>query len=184
MLFSISGLCDVEEAGQRIIDKYVCTSCHTIGKESGGMVGPDLNQVTIRRTDEWLRKWLENPAAVKPGTFMPKFDWEAGEIEAVIAYMKQLVVPVDAGALLKESGGGIKAGRVLIEAYQCYACHEVAEQPGRALYPDLTTVKGRRDAAWEKTWLTDPQQVTPGTFMPNFHLSEEAIRAIVDYLYK
>lgn len=184
LLFATPGFCDVLEAGQRIIDKYVCTSCHTIGKEISGMVGPGLNQVTIRRTDEWLRNWLENPAAVKSGTFMPKFDWEDGEIEAVIAYLKQLAVPVDAGVILKGSGDGTKAGRVLIEAYQCYACHKVVDQPGRAMYPDLTTVKERRDASWEKIWLADPQKVKPGTFMPNFNLSEEAIKAIVDYLYK
>lgn len=184
LLFAVPGFCDVVEAGQRIIQKYACTSCHAIGEETSGMVGPDLNQVTIRRSDEWLHKWLENPPAIKPGTFMPRFEWEAGEIDTVIAYLKNLATPVDAAAILKESGGGAKGGQALIEAYQCYACHNIAGFPGRALYPDLTTVKERRTADWEKTWLANPQKVTPGTLMPNFHLSQEAIQAIVDYLYK
>ncbi|MFN0318262.1 MAG: c-type cytochrome [Burkholderiales bacterium] len=170
----------VPEAGGRLVAKHNCRACHSIGGE-GGAVGPDLNQVTLRRDTAWLMRWLENPSVLKPGTLMPAFAWELGERDAVIAYLRTFATPVDKTKLLARRGA--KAGRALIEAYQCFACHKVAEHPGRAIYPDLTNVGQRRDRAWERRWLAAPEAVIPGTFMPNFGLSSEEIEAIVSYLY-
>ncbi len=39
-----------------------CDACHGIGK--GRRAGPDLLGVTDRRSQEWLRKWLKDPAAM------------------------------------------------------------------------------------------------------------------------
>ena len=36
-----------------------CLACHTIGQ--GAKIGPDLKEVARRRTDAWLRRWLESP---------------------------------------------------------------------------------------------------------------------------
>jgi len=36
-----------------------CTSCHTIG--NGDRLGPDLSGVTLRRSKEWLMRWLKEP---------------------------------------------------------------------------------------------------------------------------
>lgn len=174
---------DISYTGSKLVDKYACRSCHTIGDE-GGLVGPNLNQVTIRRDEEWLLRWLSDPSAIKPGTLMPKFVWADGEREAVIAYLLEFAMPVDKQAILDRDGKGPKAGEALIKAYQCFACHKVAGENGRMLFPDLTTVKFRRNESWEKRWLKDPQAVLPGTFMPNFHLSKEEIDAITQYLYR
>ena len=38
-----------------IVQQKSCNICHTIGK-SGGTVGPILNQISNRRSPEWLRK--------------------------------------------------------------------------------------------------------------------------------
>lgn len=37
-----------------------CIACHSVG--GGDKLGPDLLGVTTRRTDEWLARWLANPA--------------------------------------------------------------------------------------------------------------------------
>lgn len=169
--------------GKALIEKYACQSCHTIGKE-GGAVGPNLNQVALRRSEPWLLNWLDNPSAVKPGTLMPQFAWAPGEREAVLAYLRQFAQPVDKAAILKREGPPAAAGEALIRAYQCFACHRVVSEPGRALYPDLTTVKERHDQAWEKDWLKDPQAMKPGTFMPQFNFSDDEIEAIVAFLYR
>lgn len=39
--------------------KSNCKSCHSIGK--GRVVGPDLKNVSERRTEEWLQKFIKNP---------------------------------------------------------------------------------------------------------------------------
>ncbi|MDT8310850.1 MAG: c-type cytochrome [Methylophaga sp.] len=170
-------------AGLKLVKQFACQSCHTIG-EQGGIVGPNLNQVTIRRDKQWLMDWLDDPAAIKQGTLMPRFDWKPGDREAVIDYLASLATPVDGDAIIAQEGNGEKAGKALIQAYQCAACHKVADEQGRMMFPDLTTVKERRTPEWERNWLKDPQAIKPGTFMPNFHLSDDEIKAITSYLYR
>ncbi len=72
--------------GKQLVEKNACQACHTIGKQ-GGLVGPNLNQVTLRRDDEWLLTWLTDPAAVKLGTFMPNFHLSEEEINSITDYL-------------------------------------------------------------------------------------------------
>lgn len=150
----------------------------------GAAVGPALDQVTLRRSENWLRKWLTEPSAVKPGTLMPEFAWSDGQFRAIYAYLSQFHTPVNAEEILAREGGATAgAGEALVEAYQCWSCHKVTDQAGRPIYPDLTTVRERRSPDWEKAWLSDPQAVKPGTFMPTFPLTDAEIDAITAYLY-
>ena len=169
--------------GAAIAEDRFCRVCHQIGDE-GTMVGPNLNQVTQRRTEDWLRAWLTGPAKMKPGTLMPMYPWTEEELDAILAYLSQYGQPIDGPSILAAEGKGPSAGEALVKAYQCWACHKVVDQTGRPIYPDLSTVKERRTRDWEKTWLADPQKVTPGTFMPSFGFSEAEIEAITEYLYQ
>lgn len=171
------------QRGAALVKARACRACHLIGGE-GAMVGPALDQVMLRRPKDWLRKWLSDPAAMKPGTLMVEFDWSEEEFRAIFAYLAQFQTPVDGAAILAHEKNTARAGEMLIEAYQCGACHKVTDQSGRPIYPELTTVKDRRTPEWEKQWLKDPQLVKPGTFMPTFGFSAEEINAIVDYLYQ
>ncbi|HET7009372.1 MAG TPA: c-type cytochrome [Anaerolineales bacterium] len=80
-----------EEGADLFIAKG-CISCHlnaefAAGELLGGSIGPDL---TLYSGDaEFLRKWLANPEAVRPGTGMPDLDLDAEEIEALIAFLNQ-----------------------------------------------------------------------------------------------
>lgn len=40
-----------------------CLTCHQMGK-GGGAVGPILTDVGSRRTEDWLRKWIDDPKSV------------------------------------------------------------------------------------------------------------------------
>ena len=51
-----------------------CVNCHGMnGQKSLGMPGPDLGLVHDRIKYGWFTKWLDNPAALVPGTRMPQF---------------------------------------------------------------------------------------------------------------
>lgn len=50
---------DVAAKGDAVFKEMGCVACHTIGK--GKLTGPDLQGVTERREEEWLRKWLKSP---------------------------------------------------------------------------------------------------------------------------
>ena len=56
-----------------------CITCHRWGdRPSLGIQGPDLSNIAARLQEGWLREYLINPAAYRPGTLMPSF-WPAGK---------------------------------------------------------------------------------------------------------
>ena len=74
----------------------------------------------------------------------------------------------------------------------CANCHEIRGTPADAhVGPDLTHVASREllasgtipnDRAHLRAWLHDPQNVKPGTKMPNLPLSPRDLDALVSYL--
>ena len=86
-------------------------------------------------------------------------------------------------------------GRALFQAKGCTTCHrhaglsigrvetraKVDLDLGQALgAPDLTHY--RPDAEFVRRWLRDPAAVRPQTEMPNLHLSDEEIEALLAFL--
>ena len=56
-----------------------CITCHRWGdRPSLGIQGPDLSNIAARLQEGWLKEYLINPAAYRPGTLMPSF-WPAGK---------------------------------------------------------------------------------------------------------
>ena len=61
-LLSISASGEVSaEAGKKLF-KANCASCHKLDKK---LVGPALGDVTQRRSEEWLLKWIRNNAELR-----------------------------------------------------------------------------------------------------------------------
>ncbi len=85
--------------GQQIF-LQTCVNCHAVqGTEAKGTIGPDLTHfasretfagATFANTTENLRKWVDHPAAIKPGAPMPDYGLSAQEIDAVVAYLQTL----------------------------------------------------------------------------------------------
>ena len=168
------------QKGEAIYKERFCQVCHSINGK-GGKVGPDLTQVTVRRSEEWLSKWLKDPKALVPDTPMPTIDWASKEeVRDLIAYFKTLRKDIDRN--VTKTMEPVYAGKKLVEGYDCKACHRIKGEGGRERYPDLTNVSSRRSAEWMRNWLKDPQTIKPGTFMPTFSFSAEEIKAIVAYL--
>src|SRR5262249_53971324 len=63
--------------GKKVFEQVACINCHTIaGTPANGRFGPDLTHLMSRatiasgaetNTPENLRRWIENPSAIKPG---------------------------------------------------------------------------------------------------------------------
>jgi len=78
-----------------------CAVCHSIGK--GKLVGPDLSNVTKRREESWLLKWItSSQSLVKSGdtlavrlfeqngkTVMPNATVNETEIKSILAYISE-----------------------------------------------------------------------------------------------
>jgi cytochrome c oxidase subunit 2 len=66
---------------------------------STGLFGPDLTHVASRdtiasgavpNTPQNLRKWIDDPDSLKPGSQMPSMHLNAHDLNAVTAYLTQL----------------------------------------------------------------------------------------------
>lgn len=86
--------------GRAMFVAKACFACHTIrGTIAAGKVGPDLTHLMSRdtiasgilpNTPENLRKWIEDPAGVKPGALMPKVDMTPEQLTQIVAYLETL----------------------------------------------------------------------------------------------
>lgn len=68
------------KAGWKLVgsDGLSCIACHTFGPhKSLGIPAMDLTQMSKRLRPEWFKKYLVDPAALRPGTRMPTF-WPEG----------------------------------------------------------------------------------------------------------
>jgi cytochrome c oxidase subunit 2 len=87
-------------AGAAAIATLSCASCHTIrGTSLNGTYGPDLTHlasrtsiaaVTLPNTPAGLYRWIADPQAVKPGTFMPTIIMTPQTRTEVVAYLSEL----------------------------------------------------------------------------------------------
>ncbi len=86
--------------GRRIFDATACVNCHTVtGTGARGRFGPDLTHLMSRdtlasgaapNTQMYLRLWIQNPDAIKPGALMPAMNLDDQDLDRVTAYLLTL----------------------------------------------------------------------------------------------
>lgn len=175
-------------AGKKVWHKYDCIGCHTIFG-NGSYFAPDMTKATERKPQEYLKKFIRDPRAIKPETAMPKLGLTEQEADDLIAFL-DWTSKVDTNdwppkpiLAVATAGKSASAGQVLFQKHDCSACHMIQGIGGTA-GPDLThTGTARPDVEWHISHLKDPDSVVPGSAMPSFHhLSDEEIRQIAEYL--
>lgn len=67
----------------------MCVACHAVDGR-GGNVGPALDGIGDRLDGDYLSRWLENPAAVKQGTTMPRLPLSPEQIAELTTYLSTL----------------------------------------------------------------------------------------------
>jgi cytochrome c oxidase subunit 2 len=86
--------------GRQVFLNESCADCHAIrGTSARGDVGPDLTHLatrlelgaaTIPNRHDYLRGWIEDPQAVKPGALMPAVPLTRRQLDDVTAYLETL----------------------------------------------------------------------------------------------
>jgi cytochrome c oxidase subunit II len=86
--------------GQAVFMHNACINCHTIaGTAATGRFGPDLTHLAsrdtiasgpIQNTPENLRKWIDDPNSMKPGSLMPPMHLNDHDLDVITAYLTQL----------------------------------------------------------------------------------------------
>ena len=76
----------------------------------------------------------------------------------------------------------VNRGRKLFYAMNCYGCHKIDGMSEGTLGPDLTEAgkKFKIDYLWES--IVEPRANLDTSFMPNFHLGDEDVKALVIFL--
>ncbi|HMQ30981.1 MAG TPA: c-type cytochrome [Chloroflexaceae bacterium] len=77
------------ERGAALFVNKGCITCHhhaAVGYE-GTIIGVGPVLTAYSNDEAFLRDWLRNPAAMKPGATMPTLGLAEGEIEALIAFL-------------------------------------------------------------------------------------------------
>ncbi len=87
--FSVSAWSQVD-VGKKIFEDN-CTSCHSMG--GGKIVGPDLQGVTERRKEDWIKKFVVNSQAMIA----------AGDAEAKAVFDENGQIPMPEHGHLKEA---------------------------------------------------------------------------------
>ncbi|MEZ4770929.1 MAG: hypothetical protein R2844_21240 [Caldilineales bacterium] len=68
-----------------------CSGCHIHASVTTGAGGPMIGPVLTDRAEDpqFLRTWLADPDAVRPGTQMPNLGLDSNEIEALVSFLTQ-----------------------------------------------------------------------------------------------
>ncbi len=88
-------------------------------------------------------------------------------------------------------GSPEEAGRAAFQKYGCIGCHTVAGYSNGPIGPNLTHVGSRSMIAGSimmnteqhlRDWIANPPGMKPGSIMPNLHVSQTDLTALIAYL--
>lgn len=175
--------------GELLLGELSCVSCHRRdGAETAlsRKAAPVLEAVGSRVKRAYLRAFLGNPSAAKPGTAMP--DLFAGDpqkeakVEALVHYL------ASTGTLRQERPQRklIGAGKDIYHKIGCVACHGTRDDAGNAArtLPDsvpLGDLKAKYTLGSLHTFLANPLTARPAGRMPHLLTGQEAA-AVANYL--
>ena len=77
---------DFVVAGAKLFQKKGCAGCHMVNGV-GGKLGPQLNGLSSRRNEEWVRENFLHPQKMAPGTIMPAYPFTDAEMKNMLGYL-------------------------------------------------------------------------------------------------
>ncbi|MFO0867637.1 MAG: c-type cytochrome [Pirellulales bacterium] len=183
---------DAVEGGNLLLGELQCLGCHA--SESGragwpaAKKAPLLEHVGQRVRPEFIREFLRDPQAVKPGTTMPSVltgataEERQRQAEALTHYLALSGVPQDSGA----ASSSVQRGEALYHQVGCTACHDPQRE---GTVPTADSVPhGRLSRKYTlpslQKFLADPLAVRPSGRMPHLLLSADESRDIAAYLLR
>lgn len=178
---------DAGKGGQLLLGELNCVSCHQPADASlARKQAPVLDHVASRVRVGYLKKYLLDPQACKPGTTMPNLftdDPEKGpKVEALVHFLAAT------GGIkqLKPDAKSIALGKDLYAKVGCVVCHGprngagLAEKTTSIIVP-LGDLQAKYSIASLSAFLENPHQVRPSGRMPQVVPAKEA-KDIANYL--
>ena len=181
-----------EAAGRVLLGELACTACHKaeapVEEALDRKQAPILDRVGARVRPEYLKAFLGDPGATKPGTTMPNVmaglpkPERAAAVESLVHFLASTGALTEAPARARAVADGERDYHRL----GCVACH--GSRVGKAAPP--AGVKPLGDLAAKTTlpalaaFLKDPLAVRPSGRMPALQLDDAEAPSIAAYLLK
>jgi cbb3-type cytochrome oxidase cytochrome c subunit len=123
-------------------------------------VGPNLKDIRLKLSKNWIPVWLKKPSDFRPTTKMPNFRLNDDQIKAISAYIWQsaLTDPVP-----KHKPGNAAHGKELFESRGCLACHSFGEgdqMQGGTFAANLTRVGEKDNYDYLVRWVHNARERT------------------------
>jgi mono/diheme cytochrome c family protein len=178
--------------GQLLLGELNCISCHTPDAARETVLlrrtAPLLDGVGSRVKAGFLRRFLNDPQAVKPGTAMPDVfaglpaNEKADNVEALVHFL------ASTGTLKQEKPQKklIAPGRDLYHKVGCVVCHGTRDAAGEQekLFPTsvpLGDLKSKYSLSSLRTFLENPHASRPAGRMPSLLNAKESTE-VANYL--
>ncbi|PCJ26827.1 MAG: cytochrome C [Flavobacteriales bacterium] len=195
--------------GKKIF-KANCAACHSVG--SNKVVGPGLEGISEKYSEEWLLKWTKNSteliasgdadaiAAFEKGLMIPMPPQEHlsdGELKAVYNYIASPENYSEGEMEIVEEVSGsfdsVEGGKKLFKI-NCASCHSVGSN--KVIGPGLEGVNGKYSREWLGKWIKNSGELIASgdadavaifnefkkSIMPPQAVSSEDINAILAYI--
>jgi cytochrome c551/c552 len=123
-------------------------------------VGPSLKEVRMKLRKEWIPVWIKDPNHWRPGTKMPTFRLDDGEVKAIAAFVWQSGVT---GQLPSQAPGDPVRGKESFETRGCMACHSMGEgsaKEGGTFAANLSREGEKANYDYLVRWVHNPRERT------------------------
>ncbi len=183
------------DRGRVLLGHLGCNHCHEAEAEGGEALAikrtpPLLGDAAGRLNADWIRKWITDSQAIKPGCGMPGVLNDVAakdDAESIVHF------------LLKSAGGGgepgqaaatepatVEMGRKTFRQLGCVACHGALEGEKVPADPAPYESIARLDGKWKPEalaeFLMDPLKAHPGGRMPSLKLTKQEADLVATYL--
>jgi len=121
-------------------------------------VGPDLKEIRMKLRKEWIPYWLGHTRDFRPGTKMPQFRFQPGDVEAISAFLWQNALT--GPPLEHQQPGNAAHGKELFESRGCLACHSMGEggdRVGGNFAANLSRVGEKENYDYVVRWVHNPR---------------------------
>ncbi len=72
--------------GAMVYQRFRCGACHQVNGV-GMKLGPPLNGLSARRSEDWVQEHFGNPQKMSPGSTMPPYKFNAKDLNAITKYV-------------------------------------------------------------------------------------------------
>ena len=170
--------------GRALMRQAGCFGCHPMpGRETWRSPAPDLDGLSQKTDQAWLRRWLKSPGSLQSGTWMPDFHLSDSETDALMAFLwNQPPTPAqDLGPKGEPPAGDFDRGKTLFRSSRCISCHTLAGR-GNGSAPELSGVGSKVNRRWLIAFLGNPHTFQPHTQMPRYNFSRQELLDLSQYM--